>query len=142
MVATIASGGRVVKPNIFHTETVATATVRNDNKSIPIRQSSLAVVQSGLLMAVEDSDGTAHDSAWLPTVQIAGKTGTAQSGGDRPDHAWFAGYVPAQHPQFAFCVALEHGGEASSAAQVARQIVQRIVSLGMLLGDHATVQPR
>jgi len=132
MMAAIANGGRLVQPTIIQSVDRASTSNGDPKQSIAVQQSSLLAVRTGLLMAVDDRDGTAHDAAWLPTVAIAGKTGTAQSGADQPDHAWFAGYVPAERPQFAFCVALEHGGEAASAATIARQVVQKMLSLGML----------
>jgi penicillin-binding protein 2 len=62
---------------------------------------------------------------------IAGKTGTAETGGGQPDHAWFAGYAPADAPRIAFVVALEHGGSGSTAAgAMTRHLVQRMRQLG------------
>jgi hypothetical protein len=41
------------------------------------------------------------------------------------DHAWFAGYAPADKPQVAFAVLVEHGGFGGEvAAPVARQLVE------------------
>ena len=56
-------------------------------------------------------------------VSVAGKTGTAQvsrivRNADNPrrvfrsqrDHAWFAGYAPAESPEIAVVALVEHGG--------------------------------
>ena len=63
---------------------------------------------------------------------MAGKTGTAQThlskkreagaaASGHMDHAWFAGFAPADHPQVAFAVLVEHGGFGGEvAAPVAR----------------------
>ena len=41
------------------------------------------------------------------------------------DHAWFAGFAPADNPQVAFAVLVEHGGFGGEvAAPVARQLVE------------------
>jgi penicillin-binding protein 2 len=41
------------------------------------------------------------------------------------DHAWFAGFAPADKPQVAFAVLVEHGGFGGEvAAPVARQLVE------------------
>ena len=52
-------------------------------------------------------------------VLSAGKTGTAERGGDLRPHAWFIGFVPAQsgaQPAIAVAVIVEGGGAASDAA--------------------------
>ena len=67
---------------------------------------------------------------------MAGKTGTAQvykhSAGvpseklpkAERDHAWFVGYAPAEVPQIAFAVIVEHGGHGGAvAAPIARIIL-------------------
>ena len=81
---------------------------------------------------VEEPYGSGHKTVRLDEVAIAGKTGTAENGGGRPDHAWFAGYVPADQPQYAFVVVLEHGGSGSRAAgPLARELVRKMVNLGL-----------
>ena len=69
----------------------------------------------------------------LNEITIAGKTGTAEAGGGKPDHAWFAGYVPADKPKIAFVVVLENAGSGGHAAgPVAREFVQALLALGLL----------
>jgi penicillin-binding protein 2 len=141
MMAALANGGRLVTPTLMH----SMEPERNgapQGTLIPMRRSSIAAVRAGQRMAVSDREGTAHDAAWLPTMAIAGKTGTAQSGGDRPDHAWFAGYVPAENPKFAFCVALEHGGDSTAAASIARQVVQKMIELNLIQVDDERSAPQ
>jgi penicillin-binding protein 2 len=93
---------------------------------------SLAAVREGLRQVVLDPAGTAFEAMRAVEVPIAGKTGTAETGGRQADHAWFAGYVPADHPRWAFVVALEHGGSGASAAAIAAGLVQHMVHLGYL----------
>jgi len=66
--------------------------------------------------------GTAHQAS-LDEVSVAGKTGTAQWGPKEKERtaAWFAGFVPAEHPQYAFAALYEgdvgskvHGGSAAA----------------------------
>ena len=58
------------------------------------------------------------------TYTVAGKTGTSESGQEKP-HAWFAGYAPATSPRVAIAVILEHAGEGSKeAAPLFRQVVE------------------
>ena len=80
---------------------------------------------------VSDPDGTAHGTLPVESVAVAGKTGTAETGEDRAEHAWFAGYAPADKPELAFVVALEHSGDAAEAAcPVAKRLVLRMRQLG------------
>ena len=78
--------------------------------------------------------GTGHRHVFLDDVTIAGKTGTAETGGRKGDHAWFAGYVPAEQPQVAFVVVVEHGGSGGKVAgPLARRLVQEMLRLGIVV---------
>src|ERR687894_198212 len=51
--------------------------------------------------------------------RAAGKTGTAQLGGDQAPHSWFIGFAPGQEgatPEIAVAVLVERGGSGSGAA--------------------------
>jgi penicillin-binding protein 2 len=65
------------------------------------------------VQVVESRAGTAH-RAEVPGVHVAGKTGTAQWGPKNNERtaAWFAGFVPADKPKYAFAALYE--GEAKS----------------------------
>ena len=64
---------------------------------------------------------------FLKDVAIAGKTGTAETG-QSSDHAWFTGYAPADSPQVAFVVVLEHGGSGGAeAGPLAKQLVEEML---------------
>lgn len=96
-----------------------------------LRPQTLAHVREGLEMVVNRPGGTAFKTVQTKEVRIAGKTGTAENGG--ADHAWFAGYVPAERPRIAFVVVLEHGGSGGKAAgPVAKNFVRRLLDLGLL----------
>jgi peptidoglycan glycosyltransferase len=65
----------------------------------------------------------------IPNVQVAGKTGTAQTGRDT-SHAWFITFAPAAAPTIAVAVILENQSNVNEvtggvdAAPVARAVVQ------------------
>ncbi len=90
-----------------------------------LSDSALAGLRSAL-MGVVEAGGTAA-SARIKGVALAGKTGTAQSGvrrhGVELDHAWFAGFAPADDPKIVVTVMLEFGGEGSRAARIASSII-------------------
>jgi penicillin-binding protein 2 len=63
----------------------------------------------------------------MPGLSAAGKTGTAEAGAGRADHAWFAGYCPAENPRYVVVVTLEHGGSGARAAgPVARELFKML----------------
>lgn len=79
--------------------------------------------------AAEEPSGTEGNAASL--VSFAGKSGNAETAGGRASHAWFAGYAPANLPQVAFVVVLEHGGDPRySAYPIAARLVERLRQLG------------
>jgi penicillin-binding protein 2 len=79
------------------------------------------------LVGVVDAGGTAHLSA-IQGVQLAGKTGTAQTGtldasGKELNHAWFVGFAPASDPKIVVAVMIEFGGHGTRAAAIASKII-------------------
>ncbi|MBS0210208.1 MAG: hypothetical protein JSS27_14770 [Planctomycetes bacterium] len=149
LVAAVANGGRRVRPHLLRgitptsldpggasdAELAASAALDAAvGAGEPIERLSpamLAEVRRGLQRVVADPDGTAHRTVYFDEVSIAGKTGTAETGGGRADHAWFAGYAPAERPRVALVVVLEHGGGAAEVAgPVVKKLVQRMDRLG------------
>jgi len=139
--AAIANDGRLVTPRLirsFGTTHVEqdSENERSTNTAPPqriegVNESMLTTIRSALRQVVADREGTAHQTVNLDTVSIAGKTGTAQSGANREDHAWFVGYAPHERPKVAFAIALEHAGSGSAAAgPVARRVVEQLDRLG------------
>jgi penicillin-binding protein A len=62
------------------------------------------------LMIDTVNSGTASPGA-IAGVQVAGKTGTAQSGNpDVPPYAWFVAFAPAQDPEVAVAVMIQSAG--------------------------------
>jgi cell division protein FtsI/penicillin-binding protein 2 len=75
--------------------------------------------------------GMAHAAA-PDGCNVAGKTGTANSSASALTHGWFAGYAPAEKPEIALVVYLEHG-RGSDAARVARTV---FAAYDKVKGDH------
>ncbi|MBI4257182.1 penicillin-binding protein 2 [Candidatus Uhrbacteria bacterium] len=81
---------------------------------------ALSIVRQGMRQTV--TQGSARSLKAL-TQAVAGKTGTAQTPGDRPYHSWFTGFAPYDNPTIALVVLIEEGGESNDAAvPLARQI--------------------
>lgn len=91
------------------------------------------VVKQALIEVVNGVGGTGK-RARVPGVTVAGKTGTAQvvsleksqqGGRKNQDHAWFVAFAPAEDPQIALAVLVEHGRSGGGvAAPVAQKVLQ------------------
>ncbi|GAB2775682.1 penicillin-binding protein 2 [Nocardioides salsibiostraticola] len=77
----------------------------SDEDFRPAISSATASDLTKLLVATVEQ-GTASAAA-IPGVSVAGKTGTAQSGGDGPPYAWFVSFAPAEDPEVAVAVMIE-----------------------------------
>ena len=71
------------------------------------------------------ANGTGR-KARIDGVQVAGKTGTAETGTDAPDHNWFIGFAPADDPQIAVAVFIKNGGGTGGdiSAPIAKSVIQ------------------
>jgi peptidoglycan glycosyltransferase len=128
--AGIANGGVIMKPHILaqvadsQGQVVRTyqpsswLTATSAQTATQMTQLMTTVVQSGT--------GTA---ARIPGIDVAGKTGTAQTG-NNTIHAWFVCFAPAIQPKVAVAVLVENqpeGGEATGgviAAPIAKAVLQ------------------
>lgn len=73
-----------------------------------ITADSLEHIREGLNLAINAKGGTATRAA-IEEIQVAGKTATAQRGGN-PDithNSWFTGYAPYKKPEYSITVMLE-----------------------------------
>ena len=147
MMAAVANGGYLVTPFVARKSGPQLADDENSPASsrrqpIPdLSEGTLARIRSAFAQTVSDPAGTGHKTVRLAEIAIAGKTGTAEVGGGKPDHAWFAGYAPADRPRIAFAVVLEHAGSGGKAAgPVARQLVEAFLADGVLARAQVTMQ--
>ena len=89
---------------------------------LSLRASTIDNVRNGLKAVAGDPEGTASILSTL-SVEVAGKTGTAQAP-PKASHAWFAGFFPYKDPKYVICVFLEHGGSGHASAMVAKNIIE------------------
>jgi penicillin-binding protein 2 len=125
--AIVANGGTFYQTRLVEqvqtvgNEIVAAYSVRA-KKTIDASSVAMEQLHKAMVDAVNAPAGTAHQAS-LDKVSVAGKTGTAQWGPKEKERtaAWFAGFVPADHPQYAFTALYEgdvgstvHGGSAAA----------------------------
>jgi peptidoglycan glycosyltransferase len=120
--AAVANGGLAMRPRLLADEPPAPlAGYMAPATSARLTKMMRKVVTSGTGKGIE-----------VPDVAIAGKTGTAEN--PRGDaHSWFIGFAPAQDPELAVAVLVEHGGYGSSvAAPIARDLLVQARELGII----------
>ncbi|MBZ4661365.1 MAG: penicillin-binding protein 2 [Thermotoga sp.] len=114
-------GSKVVKPEI---ETQ----VQIDEKIWNFIKDAMVDVTSFKGNEKEDPGTAYHVFRDFP-YRVAGKTGTAEAGNGVP-HSWFIGFAPAENPEVAIVVMVEHGGYGSGAAsQIARKVLEEYFKL-------------
>ncbi|HEY6057517.1 MAG TPA: penicillin-binding transpeptidase domain-containing protein [Candidatus Limnocylindrales bacterium] len=126
--ATVANRGVLMKPHVV----VALDGARSGRREIApeVWQSALsgadaAAIRDAMVRAVESPIGRQFTSgAKVPNVTTAGKSGTAELGGEGEPNSWFIGFAPAEDPQIAIAVLVEHGGRGGArAAPLAGQLM-------------------
>jgi len=148
MTAAVVNGGTLYRPQIVHSITapdgkiLKTFAPTSEGKILGSAH-SLALIKEALVGVVNSPGGTAK-VVKLPDVLIGGKTGTAQVVGlthvegmseknipyKYRDHAWFTSFAPAEKPEIAVTVLVEHGQHGGSAAgPVARAVYKRYFEL-------------
>jgi penicillin-binding protein 2 len=147
MMAAVANGGYLVTPCVARKAGPQLADDESEptfSRRMPIpglSEGTLARIRTALAKAVADPSGTGYKTVRTSAITIAGKSGTAQVSHGQADHAWFAGYAPAEQPRIAFAVVLEHAGSGGKAAgPVARQLVEALLADGVLEPPRVTMR--
>ena len=142
MTAAGANGGTLYRPQLIELIQREDGTVAKEFS--PVAEGRVAgskrflgLIDKALVGAVNDQHGTGR-AARLEQITVAGKTGTAQvvrlsrykdvDEKDVPykyrDHAWFTCFAPADKPEIAVTVLVEHGGHGGSVAgPIAKQVL-------------------
>ncbi|CAG0942071.1 penicillin-binding protein 2 [Candidatus Brocadiaceae bacterium] len=125
--AAIANGGTLVQPHILSKITNSQGeTVRTFNPENKQKLTLQPAIINTLRTTLQDVviRGTAKDKG-LDIYKIAGKTGTAETGRHKDNHAWFVGYAPYDNPRYCFVVLVEHtrGHGGDIAGPIARELM-------------------
>jgi peptidoglycan glycosyltransferase len=133
--AAIANGGKLMTPYVVQTVRSADLTTVRETKpdllSTAVSPGTAASLRDMMIGVVQSGTGQA---AKIPGVQVAGKTGTAETGTDEAPHAWFTAFAPADAPRVAVAVLVEHGGSLGSdatggkvAAPIAKAVIEAVL---------------
>jgi penicillin-binding protein 2 len=111
----LASDGRMRTPFVVRPAAIA----NTENASLDLSPDQLTILRRAMIAVVEQGTGRVGR---LASLQIAGKTGTAQNS-HGPDHGWFIAFGPAEKPEIVVGAIVEFAQHGTSVApMVARMI--------------------
>jgi len=140
----LANGGTLYVPQVVdrleaHDGHVITSYEPQVAKQIKTPTSAVEIWKRGMWKVTNESGGTAFEHGHVDIVDVLGKSGTAEVKKHHKDggvkdlerwnpnaaHAWFAGWAPAEDPEIAVVVLVEHGGAGGTVAwPIAKQIIE------------------
>lgn len=129
--AAIANGGNLMQPTLLERIIAPDLSIIQQAEptllSQPVSRTTAETITRLMVDAV--ANGVAGN-ARIEGIDVAGKTGTAENGGDAPYTLWFTGFAPADDPQVAVAVVIEDGGglgQSGSSNQIAAPIAKRVI---------------
>jgi peptidoglycan glycosyltransferase len=129
--AAVANGGRLMVPHltarIVNAEGSTVLRVTPRVQSVVMKPSTASAVTS--MMEAVVNEGTA-EAAKIPGVQVAGKTGTAETQiGDALNDVWFIAFAPAADPRVVVAATLRRvpGYGAAYALPVAKRVMESLL---------------
>ncbi|HVS99868.1 MAG TPA: penicillin-binding protein 2 [Solirubrobacterales bacterium] len=136
--AAVANGGKLMKPQIWSRVVNADGSVTRrmspDVYSEPISAKTASELTTAMEGVVSEGTGT---NAAISGVQVAGKTGTAETpgnaacgGGEEENQAWFIGFAPANDPKIAIAASVECTEQFGNdvAAPIFRDVAEAILA--------------
>ncbi len=142
MTSRLANGRKAIQPRLIKSINGAEQPSGGEVPDLPIRKEFLDIVRGGMIAVANDRSGTAYRQSQLGLgdLQMAGKTGTAQSRdygtGSRKSDVWalkdhnlFVAFAPIDDPRYAVAVIVEHGGKggATAGAPRAREVMRTVL---------------
>ncbi len=148
MIAGVASGGTIYKPRLVKfIEGQDGAILKKTEPEVLHKtrwsEHNLKLVRKGIQSVFQHENGTAH-AYWIPGIDVAGKTGTAQIIRFTADtvfkdckhlerrfrhHGLFVAYAPVSDPKIAVAVVAEHSCAGSSGAgPIAMAVIKKYLS--------------
>lgn len=125
MASVFASNGWLVEPWVVRAVDGRPKVRRISRRRIGWSAETIQTVRRGMEAVVRDPFGTAHHRAFSSLIEIAGKTGTAQTHLPGQSHGWFVGFCPVDEPRAAMAIVTEHGGSGGDLpAEIANTICE------------------
>ncbi len=134
--AALANGGKKITPTLIKKVNKYDGSLvlekKPDYENIPVKKETLNAIKEGMKAVTQDENGTAVGAFQNFPIKVAGKTGTAETGGEssnKSSNALFICYAPVENPQIAVAVVVEHGAWGSNTAWIARDILSEYFGL-------------
>jgi penicillin-binding protein 2 len=144
MTARLAHGRKAITPRLVRSVGGVERPSGATAPDLPFSQEHLDIVRAGMAAVANDVTGTAYRASQLGLgdIQMAGKTGTAQSRDygtgsrgprdavwSRRDHALFVAFAPHDAPRYAIALIIQHApsGGSADAAPRAREIMKTVL---------------
>ena len=117
MACCIANGGKYYQPRVVKKVTRNKEVLIADKPKLlvdllneGVKEEDLERIRKGMWMAVNQPGGTAG-RVKMPNVEVAAKTGTAQSvdRGKKSNNSWTISFAPYENPKYAVCVLVVGG---------------------------------
>ncbi|MEU7925944.1 penicillin-binding transpeptidase domain-containing protein [Micromonospora sp. NPDC049107] len=130
----VANGGSQMRPYLVRQllapdRTTSYYTAKARELRQPVEPQVASDLRDMMVSVVQKGTG---QKAAISGYTVGGKTGTAQSAPDRPDHGWFIGFALDKNgnPVSAVCVVLEQAGSGGSAeaARIGGQIMRAAIA--------------
>ena len=136
VVSAVANGGIAMKPYVVDEVRSPELDVLDKTEPTELSRAVSASTAEELkeMLVSTVANGTASPAA-IPGVDVAGKTGTAESGRDNvPPYAWFVSFAPADDPQVAVAVMIQKAdiprGEIAGGAvggPIAKSVMEAVI---------------
>jgi penicillin-binding protein A len=128
--AGVANSGVVMRPYVVQRVTApggATVTRTKPHKYKRAMKTTTAAALNQMMQAVVT--GGTGTAAQIPGIKVAGKTGTAETGGTL-NTTWFVAFAPADAPRVAVAVVLQNqtGAGGTTAAPIAKAIMESLLA--------------
>ncbi|HRJ64846.1 MAG TPA: penicillin-binding protein 2, partial [Brevundimonas sp.] len=144
MTARLAHGRKAITPRLIKSVGGVERPAPGAGRDLPFSEEHLDIVRAGMAAVANDVTGTAYRASQLGLgdIQMAGKTGTAQSRDygtgsrgprdavwTRRDHALFVAFAPHDAPRYAIALIIQHApsGGSADAAPRAREIMKTVL---------------
>lgn len=142
--ATLGNGGKYFRPRIVKKAVAEDGQIiiadlpklEVDLVQSGVNSADIELIRKGMWMSVNQAGGTSG-KVKHPNVEIAAKSGTAQSvdNGKPSNNSWIISFAPYENPKYAVCVLVQNGGSGGGVCGPLVNLIYR----GIFARDHQGV---
>lgn len=125
LMGAIANGGTPIMPYIVSGVETPSGIMKQRGSAQEGRTYLSSEVANELSDLMRSNVVNSYGDGNFPDMELCAKTGTAEVGGDKEDHAWFVGFSRNEETPLAFVVVVENGGSGRGVAMPVARTVMR-----------------